>query len=342
MKNQHVAELESYLDDVIAFRPDFRPLGYRADFPAYLNNSFTFHEGKIWDKTVLLALMNERAEKSTPAALKKQWDSLNKLQPNLVLMALKDLPPYDRKRLVHYGVPFVSTNKQLFLPPLGIDIAEYWAATAKEKPQAQLGIVAQEILLGALYDPKRFANQRANTLAATMNLSKMHLTRALRELEQYECIRIEKQGRENYLSLTGDQAVIWNRIFPVLQNPVKERLFFLPHKEFRYESGFRISGEQALAEKTHLVEPNHQILACHIKEWKELHFKSQLKQISKPEPDCVEIELWRYSPTSEVINWSQDDTYVDTLSLLICLRDEEDERIRQMTDELKMDILWLR
>ena len=342
MKNSHIAELESYLEDAIAFKPDFRPLGYQENFPAYLNNNYSFYEGKIWDKTLLLAFLNDRTDKTTPAALKKQWENLKVLQPHLVLLALKEVPPYERNRLMRLGIPFVATNKQLFLPPLGIDIEEYWAATAKKKPQTQLGIVAQEILLGALYNPEGFATQRAHGLANRMELSKMHLTRALRELEHYECIRIEKRGRENHLVLADNRAVIWKRIFPALQSPVKERRYFIGNTDIKRQYGFRISGEQALAEKTLLMEPDHQVLAYYVKDWKALQLKLRLKEIPRAEPGCIEIELWRYQPTSDVINWSGDNYYVDPLSLIICFRDEEDERIQQAVEELKDEIPWLK
>jgi hypothetical protein len=339
MKSTHIVELETYLEDAIALKPDFRPLGRQVGFPAYLNNTYTFYEAKLWGKTVMLALLNERAEKVTTTTLKKQWENLRDLQPHLVLMALKNISPHDRKRLMRYGIPFVATNKQLFLPPLGIDIEEYWAATAKEKPMTQLGIVAQEILLCALYDPDTFSkNSRPYTIAKKMDLSRMHITRALRELEHYKCIHIKKRGKENHLELADEEAVIWQRILPMLQSPFKERRYFLGDPGIEQQLGFRISGEQALAEKTLLMEPTHRVVAYHSKKWKALSQNQNFQEIPYPEPKCVEVELWRYDPTSDLI--SNDNRYVDLLSLLISFKNHDDERIQLAIEELQSELPW--
>jgi len=84
-----------------------------------------------------------------------------------------------------------------------------------------------------------------------------------------------------------------------------------------------------------LAPPTHPVVALYGQDWKSLPTWHKRRQISRDEPDAVEIEVWSYKPTlfSEPVA-------VDRLSLYLSLKDTEDERVQAALDEMSRSLGW--
>ena len=86
---------------------------------------------------------------------------------------------------------------------------------------------------------------------------------------------------------------------------------------------------------TLLSEPRVPVLAFSMDEWKRRTQDEKITELTCPEPESYEIEIWKYSPAY----FAQAGT-VDRLSLYLSLRDNPDERVQSATETLLGGMGW--
>jgi hypothetical protein len=102
--------------------------------PRYLADGFAFHELDLWGKVCLLMVAKQEAP--TPVELQRQLRLVERLAGLPVLYGQAEMTARQRQRLLELFVPFVVPGRQLFLPPLGVDLREQYAAQARHHAPA--------------------------------------------------------------------------------------------------------------------------------------------------------------------------------------------------------------
>jgi hypothetical protein len=251
-----------------------------------------------------------------------------------VLVGLAGMTAYQRQRFVKDAIAFVVPDRQLFLPPLGLDMREHYAAEIR-KPCDTLAPSTQAIFFAGLLG--LWGMQHSSAIARDMGYSYMTLSRARKELEEHELLlpTYSNLGPKGKWQLTVTLREVLNneRRQHILRTPVVRRVW-LTDKDDHLE--LPKAGLSALAAQTMLVEPAIPVFAI-----AESHFKALKNRRTEIHSESlhggIELELWSYNPRAIM---RDDQESVDTLSLYMSLREmvHKDERIAQASNQLLREL----
>ena len=115
-----------YLEDISGEPPAIRELaaGDAAHLPLFITTAYRFFATNLFGRRFVLAVQGEDQEAATPVEYATHANLIRKALNIDVAMVLLGLPAYVRNRLVRQGVPFVVPGRQLFLPPMAVDLKE--------------------------------------------------------------------------------------------------------------------------------------------------------------------------------------------------------------------------
>ena len=325
----------TYLRDVLAIRVDLEPWQGGATLPLYLREQYQFYQVNPAEGVRSFLLCMDRAEQ-TPALIEKNFMQLSTKTKEALVYVRQSITSYDRKRLIERRIPFVITGNQMYLPFVGIDLRERY--TENRKPAGiAFGPAAQYLLLYLLNNPEPMEVNQSSA-ARLLGYQNMTMVRAFREIESAGIGSAEKVGKEKYLRISETRRTVWERVEPLLQNPVLRRVYVHGlNQQTASDYNFAIAGETALARASMLNEPKVPVWAIQSKTWQAEKdgVRRKLQEVPYPETGAAEIELWRYP----VLLPGQKAT-VDPLSLYLSLRDRADERMQAALTKLLEDTLW--
>ena len=126
-------------------------------------------------------------------------------------------------------------------------------------------------------------------------------------------------GREKIIVFSGDKKEVWTKSLPMMKNPVK-RIGYISAIEPTVKK-LPKSYEEALSHYTDVVGEKIEAYAT----YRLSEEAKALNGIIQPEYEdgMVRIEFWAYDPVK-----LSDDGFIDPLSLYLCYREDDDERIQ--------------
>lgn len=323
-------QLKAYLLETLQLQVKCRPHTSMKTWPLLLRSSYDAVEAEILDKPFLLVF--GKSHELTPSMVEKQLNWIQELSGLIGIYVAEALTTYNRKRLIERKIPFIVPGNQMYLPDVGVDFREH---LRKPKPQTEtLSPTAQVLLLNVLLRsetcPEPFT---ATTLTQSLGYSKMAMSRALDELDTLGLIERARDGRQKLARFVSRGHSLWKQAKPVLRSPVKRRVYLSEV----FQGLGPLAGECALAERSMLAPPRHEIRAVSEKTW--IKKQSQLAPAILTEPDrhsaTLELEIWSYPPErlgSEAL--------VDPLSMVLSLLDETDERVEAALQEVEEAFPW--
>jgi len=306
--------------------------------PFFLQNLYSYHTSTLFGVPCLF-MHPLNTEGETPAVVKKHWIATGKHFDGNVIYLISTINSYNRKRLIDQNVPFIVPNNQLYLPPLGIDIREYFKST-KQVNLKTLSAPAQAILIREILHGD-CNNLCAKDLALKTGYSSMTITRAYRDIVDKNIANIEKIGREKILSFYFSGKELWEHSFSVLQAPTTKFIWAILRDKKIDESKqlSTMAGESALSCYTSISSPNIKTIAIPSTTFSTLKKDCNIK-ILKQNPDeyhplkqdqsVMKIEIWHYDPHIT----SSDENIVDPLSLWLSIKDIDDDRVEIAKDHL--------
>lgn len=323
-----LSSTESYLKRVLGSVGQPEPWPTAGSLPVYLQERYGFESIEIAGFDCLLMLQqNEEAE--TPSVIRKHIESVRLKNESPVIYVADAITSYERQRLIEQRVPFVVPGKQMYLPPLGIDLREQFAPTRKKSNR--LGAVAQILVLKEILQPG-FCADSSGYLAEQLGYSAMTLARATTELAESELAELERVGREKHTTFRYHGKELWEKANKLLASPVSKKIWIIGTSQ---RLAAPASGETALAHYTMMAEPHYFTIAVNAKEWPGQKELLHLNEVPGPWEADTCVELWRYNP-----RLVKDGDNVDRLSLWLSLRDTRDERIEMAMEELLRDMPW--
>jgi len=312
---------ENYLASVLGIEIGIREWPEAKNLPFFLREGYRFALTEILG-TPLLLMCARGEERETPAAIAKKRDRVAEMWGGIVLVILPSLSALDRSRLIAARIAFVVPGRQLYLPPLGIDLRELYPASRAANDR--LGPVAQLVLLWAIKKGIRVLPSPSD-LARELGYTKMTLGRAFDDLEACGLGVGRREGRTRGLELVAEGRKLWEAAFGYMASPVKRKS--VVHREAAASTGAPLSGLSALAEYSSLAAPPRPVYAAFIGKGADDPYRAA--QVDEHEDDAVELELWVYDPRCLA-----EGLMVDRLSLFLSLRSEKDERVSKALDEV--------
>ena len=237
-----------------------------------------------------------------------------------VIFALESVASYQIARLTQAKVDFIVPGKIVFIPSMLIVLREL-KNTVKEMPE-KMPPVAQLLVLYHL-ETRIIDGLTASEIAELTGLAYPTINVALRWLVTNGIIALTG-GKQKHVHITMSKEEIWKKSLPLMTSPI-ERILFTDKKP----EGGLMAGETAMGHYTMLAEPATPVIAI-----AKATAKENAAMMNKEYGD-IKVEVWKYSPAL-----LSENEWADRLSLYLCMKDSEDERIQMECDTLIKEIKW--
>jgi DNA-binding transcriptional ArsR family regulator len=320
--------LEKYVAETLAVQIRPKLWAESQDLPLFISGQFSFLESRFLDGQCLFAVHKGR-ETITPGTVRKHFDWLADRYPYLLIYVSDIISSYDRKRLIQNKIAFIVPGRQMYLPPLGIDLREH-IRTKSRKSLDTLSPSAQYFFLYALYHKLDEISSR--DFSEATDYSKMTISRAFSELKDHNILQSYKEGRLEVHKFNQKKQNIWESNMEMFVSPVTKRYWI--QTSHLWEDSVD-SGMTALAEYTMLSPPSYRTVAVDRRIWKAWNDIDPLVVIPREEPGALQVELWRYDPHT-----LYEGPLADPLSLYLTYRGDPDERIQTACARLLEAVPW--
>lgn len=233
---------------------------------------------------------------------------------------------YAKETMMNEGIPFIIAEQQMFLPFLGMVLLE--KDNRRLAPVHMISFLTQKLLLCALYDKWNAMN--VTKIAERLGVTKMSVTRCLDEIEYLDLDILDISGKTRKISVGDEPKTLWEKIKPVLRNPIITR--FQLAEDIHLE---KKAGMTALCEYSLLSDNSYPTYAITKKELSDVNIRS-IRQISAGEEvGCEVLELGYFID----LNGKQ---VQDPLSVVLSLSREDmaDERVQLCIDEMLEGYVW--
>lgn len=302
------------LSNIFGIQIKYEQWNKEDSLPLYLTDSYDFQVASI--DTQRCIMLTAKDELATIPALKKQVKRIQEVDNLPVVFVLPTVSSYRRKSLIENKIPFI-TDKQVYLPFMGTLLTEQ---KEPEKEIEKFMFSTQQLVLLYFYSGK----QQLYMAEATERLpfTAMTLSRAVKQLETVGLFTVTKDGVNKVIEAKDDNALLFERIKRYCSSPVRTVGYL--EKENLTED-MVLAGESALSEKTMLNPSGVTTFAIYHK----LFNKKQLiKELVDPDKQ-IRLEMWEYDPKQFA-----KEKVADSLSVVLSLADNEDERIEEAIQEL--------
>lgn len=238
----------------------------------------------------------------------------------------RKLSYYTKEMLLTEGIPFIYEEKQMFLPFIGILLADN--NERRLKPVYTISFLTQKLLLCALYE--KWNQMNVTKIAERLEVTKMSISRCLDEIEYLDIDILDTSGRTRKISVGENTKDIWENIKPILRNPVITKFQLADDIGLENKAGI-----SALCEYSLLSDNTYPTYAITKKELNDSNIKSYRQISIGEEIGCEVFEVGYF------ISYL-DKKLQDPLSVILSLTeaDLEDERIQICIDEMLEEYVW--
>ncbi len=284
-----------------------------AKLPLAITSSYTFRDVELMETRMTIAIPTE-LDSISPMQLAKHQAKMIEALRHPVVFALEPFAPYIVTRLTRAKVNFIVPGKLIFIPSLLIVLRELKNST-KAMPQ-KMPPVAQLLVL---YHLEKGTIEGATTLelAELTGLAYPTINVALHWLKSNNLITLVG-SKQKHVQVSASKAELWRKSLPLMSSPI-ERVLFTDTKP----TPSIMSGETAMGHYTMLAEPATPIIAID-----KATASANAALMNKHYGD-IKVEVWKYAPALLA-----EGEWADRLSLYLCLKDNEDERIQMECDTL--------
>lgn len=320
-----------HLHQVLGVGIDCVPWTGQSALPLLFRKRFTCWAGPLLGQAVLFAVDTDTSD-TTPAQIATQLGVLRQRFNGPVVYVCAQTSALHRLRLIQQRVPFIVPGKQVYLPPLGIDLREHFARQVRLQDHLSPG--AQALLLAILLDrmPDQADEWLPTRLARRFGYGAMTMVRAFDELEVAALVRTATTGRRRVLTLNGNRRELWEQAQPRMRTPVlRTHLIAQPAQVLKGP----VAGLTALAQQTMLADPGPRTVAMSQEQWQLATAAADFNEALAGDPQAVQVQVWAYDPAL-----FGRDGRVDPLSLILSLRHDEDDRTRIACTELLEKLPW--
>ena len=330
MLDEMTSNLAKYLANSLGIKMTVTPWPGVERLPHYLKSSYRFMSAKILNLNCLF-MIDLNDQEQPPAVINKRLASVQEKFPSEIIYVRERMTTYNRKRLIEHKVPFIVPGNQLYIPMLALDLREHLKKLRSKI--TYLGPAAQTLLIHLLLKEPDQVTVTPSGIAPKLGFTVMTASRTFDELESFGIGAIATEGRRRCLKIMSRRDE-WKKALPFLRSPVVSSHDVTLTKKIGLEP---ISGFSGLAHYSNLAEPTQKTIAMDSENWRGLKKQGRVVELAYPEPDSINIEVWRYNP-----DLFAKEGVADPLSIFLSLRNETDERVESSLGEMMDDISWLK
>jgi hypothetical protein len=315
MNSNYKDAIVKYLHDTLGFvariekLPDIQLKG----LPLYLKHSNLYYILELDGHKLILAFTKDKVSQ-TALQFKKQAQIVSKSLGMKVVFGMDAQSPLLRKRLIQEKVNFIMPGSRLYLPELLMDIKEVVAKvpafTELLSPSAQL-LLLYHLQVDSL-EPFSFKE-----IAQKLAYAPKTITKIAAELKGKDLCKVTGT-KEKRFSFEINRKQLWKIVEPQMQSPIY-KTFYSNRKKDLY---FYRAGASALFHYFPIYSPEKTVYAIFRPEFDAIEKNKYWDFLDEVEGD-IQIEVWKYNPALLSSNG-----YIDLLSLYLCYRDGDDERIK--------------
>lgn len=235
-----------------------------------------------------------------------------------------------RNNLIENRISFVESEKQLFMPSLGVILNDRKNSRESVKvekftPQTQL------CALFFLYFPS--AKYTVKQIAEKINLNDMAISRALAVLENAFAVSHDAIGRTNYYFVPVDKRTYAKKIEKLFISPIWKR--FIINKKYLPKNRYK-SAYSAINEYSMVSDDEMPTYAISKEEYRKIQDKCEIAfEDLLYGADFINLEVWKYNPSLFA-----KDGVVDKFSLYLSFdKASVDERTEEAIEKLKESVL---
>lgn len=322
-----INEAINYLEYNFQFTLKRREWFGKSNLPLYLAKGYNFEEVLIEKKAVLFMACS-RKETSVGELL----SHLNKVKElacynNEVILVLKSITNYQREKLIKEGLSFVIPGKQIYVPIFGAIFIEKLQDRFSIPDEGKIEIMkpTTQALFLELIASMDFSRS-AQELGKKLNVSKMSITRAYKDLER---MSIVTKSDEYYVSgyyFSAEIKEVWTLASKNLMDPVLKNVYVnesLITDELSSE--LIVSGESALSNYSMMSFPRQNVYGITSKKLKKYEETIELQAL--PESNTCKIEIWKHEMPSK-------ESVLHPLAVFAVLRNEKDERVEDQLEQM--------
>lgn len=250
--------------------------------------------------------------------VKKHIERINQTVGTIAVLVPQKLTYRYKEYLIRDHIPFIVDKKQIYLPFLAVYLQErcddYTVPTGNILPSAQM------LLLHYIY--KGCGTLQLSEATKALGLSAMSVSRASRQLNEMNILKLRLKGVSNYLISEKKPRELYELAQKVLVNPVKRTIYV---KKSEIKESLLLSGYSALSEYSMINPSKIEYFAAN----SVANLKQAKSNILENADDQCAVELWRYDPAK--LFGSE---CVDPLSLALSLRNDHDERTEEAVGKM--------
>lgn len=302
------------IDHIFGLSIRYEPWDNKSILPLYIVNSYQFYTAYIENMRCIVIKPSE--EFPTLPSLKKQIQKIRVIDDVPVVLYSKTISFYRRKSLLENHIPFM-TDKQVFLPFIGTLLVD---EKEREKIKDKFVYSTQLLFLAYMYNHEK--KVYVSDLSKNLPFSAMTLSRAVKQLEMTDLFLVYKDGVNKVIESKYSYKELFERIQHHLLTPVRQVGYMDQSLITNY---MVLAGETALSEMTMLNPSRLRTYAVYEKDFDKTQLIDELI-----DPDVqVKVEIWAYDP-----HLFTHTNIADTLSIVLSLKENKDERIEEVLEDI--------
>lgn len=259
-------------------------------------------------------------------ALRHDQKQIEKVAGMPCALYFSKLNHYTKEMMLTEGIPFIFEGKQMFLPFMGMLLTDN--NDRRLKPVHTISFLTQKLLLCALYE--KWNQMNVTRIAEKLAVTKMSVTRCLDEIEYLDIDILDTTGKTRKISVGDDIKSAWEKIRPILRNPVITKFQLVDDIGLENKAGI-----SALCEYSLLSDNDYPTYAITKKELSDINIKSYRQISAGEEIGCEVLEVGYF------IDF-EDKKVQDPFSVILSLseEDKEDDRVQVCIDEMLEEYVW--
>lgn len=302
------------IDNIFGLSIRYEPWDKKSILPLYIVSNYQFYTVYIENIRCIVIIPIE--ELSTLPSLKKQIQKIRVIDDVPVVLYSKTISFYRRKSLLENHIPFI-TDKQTFLPFIGTLLVD---EKEPEKIKDKFVYSTQLLFLAYMYNHEK--KVYVSDLSKSLPFSAMTLSRAVKQLEMTDLFLVYKDGVNKVIESKYSHKELFECIQHYLLTPVRQVGYMNQSLVTDY---MVLAGETALSEMSMLNPSRLRTYAVYEKDFD----KTQLiDELIDPEVQ-VKVEIWAYDP--QLFTHTN---IADTLSIVLSLKENKDERIEEVLEDI--------
>ena len=302
------------IDHIFGLSIRYEPWDNKSILPLYIVNSYQFYTAYIENIRCIVIIPID--ELPTLPSLKKQIQKIRVIDDVPVVLYSKTISFYRRKSLLENHIPFM-TDKQVFLPFIGTLLVD---EKEREKIKDKFVYSTQLLFLAYMYNHEK--KVYVSDLSKSLPFSAMTLSRAVKQLEMTDLFLVYKDGVNKVIESKYSYKELFERIQHYLLTPVRQVGYM---DQSLVTDHMVLSGESALSEMSMLNPSRIRTYAVYEKDFDNSQLIDELI-----DPDVqVKVEIWAYDP--QLFTHTN---IADTLSIVLSLKENKDERIEEVLEDI--------